>query len=117
MRVTLRIRRFDPERGREPRWVAYQLDADPFDRVLDLLRRVREQQDGTLAFRHSCGHGVCGSDAMLINGHNRLACQTLVRHLGDRITVAPLPAFRVIKDWWWTWSLSSPRSAPSCPTW
>lgn len=98
MRVELRIRRFNPERDQGPRWVTYGLDADPFDRVLDLLRRVREQHDGTLAFRHSCGHGVCGSDAMLINGRNRLACQTLVRDLGNRITVAPLPAFQVIKD-------------------
>lgn len=98
MRVELRIRRFNPERDPGPRWIRYEVEASPFDRVLDLLRRVREEYDGTLAFRSSCGHGMCGSDAMLINGRNRLACQTLVRDLGGRITVAPLPAFRVIKD-------------------
>ena len=62
------------------------------DRVLDLLHRVKYEQDGTLTFRRSCAHGVCGSDAMLINGRNRLACKIRVEQLGKRrITVAPLP--------------------------
>ena len=62
------------------------------DRVLDLLHKVKYEQDGTLTFRRSCAHGVCGSDAMLINGRNRLACKIRVDQLGKRrITVAPLP--------------------------
>lgn len=98
MRVQLRVRRFNPERAVRSWWAHYELEAGPFDRVLDLLRRVRERYDGTLVFRSSCGHGMRGSDAMLINGRNRLACQTLVRDLGGRITVAPLVAFGVVKD-------------------
>ena len=52
------------------------------DRVLDLLHPVKYEQDGTLTFRRSCAHGVCGSDAMLINGRNRLACKIRVDQLG-----------------------------------
>ncbi len=69
------------------------------DRVLDLLHKVKYEQDGTLTFRRSCAHGVCGSDAMLINGRNRLACKIRVDQLGGRkITVAPLPGLPLMKD-------------------
>jgi succinate dehydrogenase / fumarate reductase, iron-sulfur subunit len=67
--------------------------------VLDLLEYVRGDVDGTLAFRRSCAHGVCGSDAMRINGRNYLACKVLVRDLKPgQITVEPLLGLRVIKD-------------------
>ena len=93
MDVTLRIRRYNPEADREPHWETYLVEAEPTDRVLDLLHQVKWYQDGTLTFRRSCAHGVCGSDAMLINGRNRLACKIRVEQLGKRrITVAPLPA-------------------------
>jgi succinate dehydrogenase / fumarate reductase iron-sulfur subunit len=99
MQVDLRILRYDPERDASPHWDAYTVEAEPMDRVLDLLHRVKYEQDGTLTFRRSCAHGVCGSDAMLINGRNRLACKIRVDQLGRRrITVAPLPGLPVIKD-------------------
>ena len=53
------------------------------DRVLDALHQIKWYQDGSLTFRRSCAHGVCGSDAMRINGVNRLACKVLVKDLGD----------------------------------
>jgi len=77
---------------------ARENEADLTDRVLDVLHDVKWHQDGTLTFRRSCAHGVCGSDAMLINGRNRLACKVLVKDLGRRITVEPLRGFPVIKD-------------------
>ena len=100
MQVEIRILRFDPERDEKAHWEAYTVEADPkMDRVLDLLNRVKYKQDGTLTFRRSCAHGVCGSDAMLINGRNRLACKLRIEQLGKRrITVAPLPGLPVIKD-------------------
>ncbi len=100
MHVDLRILRYDPERDSKPHWESYTVECDPkLDRVLDLLHRVKYEQDGTLTFRRSCAHGVCGSDAMLINGRNRLACKLRVEQLGKRrITVAPLPGLPVIKD-------------------
>ena len=100
MQVDLRILRYDPERDEKPHWEAYTVESDPkMDRVLDLLHRVKYEQDGSLTFRRSCAHGVCGSDAMLINGRNRLACKIRVEQLGKRrITVAPLPGLPVVKD-------------------
>ena len=49
--------------------------------VLDALHKIKWEQDGTLSFRRSCAHGICGSDAMRINGRNRLACKTLIKDL------------------------------------
>ncbi len=99
MQVELGILRYDPERDSAPHWETYRVDVAPMDRVLDLLHKVKYEQDGTLTFRRSCAHGVCGSDAMLINGRNRLACKMRVDQLGKkRITVAPLPGLPVVKD-------------------
>ena len=98
MRLQLRIRRFDPEADDEPHWEEYHVKAEPTDRVLDLLHQVKWFQDGTLTFRRSCAHGVCGSDAMLINGRNRLACEYLVRDAGNRITVEAIRGMPLVKD-------------------
>ncbi|MCJ7710752.1 MAG: succinate dehydrogenase iron-sulfur subunit, partial [Chloroflexi bacterium] len=99
MHVELRVLRYDPERDTKPHEETFQVEAGPMDRVLDLLHKVKYEQDGTLTFRRSCGHGVCGSDAMLINGRNRLACKIRVDQLGGKkITVAPLPGLPVMKD-------------------
>jgi succinate dehydrogenase / fumarate reductase iron-sulfur subunit len=98
MQVDLRILRFDPERDKRPHWERYRVEAGPMDRVLDVLHTVKYENDGSLTFRRSCAHGICGSDAMLINGRNRLACKIRVDQLGSRISVAPLPGLKVIKD-------------------
>ena len=98
MDVTLRIRRFNPEVDQQPHLETYQVPADPMDRVLDLLHWVKWNLDGSLTFRRSCAHGICGSDAMLINGTNRLACKVLVREVGDQVTVEPLRGLPVAKD-------------------
>src|SRR3970040_1163167 len=98
MQVTLRIRRYNPEHDRKPHLETYTVEGDPNDQVLDLLNRVKWEQDGTLSYRRSCGHGICGSDAMRINGVNRLACKVLVRDVGAEITVAPLLGMPVMKN-------------------
>ncbi|MFQ5696074.1 MAG: succinate dehydrogenase iron-sulfur subunit, partial [Terriglobia bacterium] len=98
MRIKLRVKRFERGKDREPYWSEYELEAEPTDRLLDALHDAKWHQDGTLAFRRSCAHGVCGSDAMLINGRNRLACKVLLRDLGAKITVEPLRGFPVIRD-------------------
>jgi len=98
MKVTVEILRFNPEKDAKPHWTSYEVEVEPSDRVLDALNAVKWRQDGTLALRSSCAHGVCGSDAMRINGINRLACKTLVRDVGARIVVEPLKGFPVIKD-------------------
>ena len=96
--VELRIKRFDPERDEGPHWETYEVEVEESDRVLDALHEVRWHQDGSLAFRRSCAHGVCGSDAMVVNGQNRLACVLLIRDVGRTITVEPLRGLRVLKD-------------------
>ncbi|HEX2094619.1 MAG TPA: succinate dehydrogenase iron-sulfur subunit [Longimicrobiaceae bacterium] len=96
--VTLRLLRYNPETDAEPAYREYRVEVEETDRVLDALHQVKWYQDGTLTYRRSCAHGVCGSDAMRINGVNRLACKVLMRDVGDRVTVEPLMGFRVIKD-------------------
>jgi succinate dehydrogenase / fumarate reductase iron-sulfur subunit len=99
MQVTLRVFRYNPEKDKKPHYETYQLEAQSTDRVLDLLEYVKNYYDGTLSFRRSCAHGICGSDAMRINGVNRLACKVLVKDIhGSKITVEPLLGLRVIKD-------------------
>ncbi|HEY7126362.1 MAG TPA: succinate dehydrogenase iron-sulfur subunit [Ktedonobacterales bacterium] len=98
MQITVKIRRFDPDKDKKPHWETYTLDADPMDRFVDVLNEIKWNRDGTLTYRRSCVHGVCGSDAMRINGRNMLACKVLVQDLGSKITVEPMLGFPVIKD-------------------
>ncbi|MFN2483753.1 MAG: succinate dehydrogenase iron-sulfur subunit [Candidatus Limnocylindria bacterium] len=98
MEVELRIQRFNPETDEEPHWEHYAVAAEGSDRVLDLLHRVKWFIDGTLTFRRSCAHGVCGSDAMMINGRNRLACEYLVKDAGSFISIEPMRGIPVVKD-------------------
>ena len=98
MEVTLKIFRYNPEKDKTWHYETYTLDAEPTDRVLDLLEKVKAYNDGTLSFRRSCAHGVCGSDAMRVNGRNYLACKVLVKDVGNKITVEPLLGMKVIKD-------------------
>jgi len=99
MQVTLRIFRYNPEKDKKPHYETYRVTAEPTDRVLDLLEYIKGNLDGTLSFRRSCAHGICGSDAMRINGRNYLACKVLVKDLKtDKITVEPLLGLKVIKD-------------------
>jgi len=98
--VTLRIQRFNPEVDAEAHFEEYQVLAHATDRVLDALHQIKWEQDGSLSFRRSCAHGVCGSDAMRINGKNRLACKTLIKDVNpDKpITVEPIKGLPVEKD-------------------
>lgn len=99
MDMKFRIFRFDPEVDSRPRYREYDVSAEPGERILDCLNRIRWEQDGTLSYRMSCGHGVCGSDGMRINGVCALACQKLVKdYSGGEVLVEPLPFFRVVKD-------------------
>jgi succinate dehydrogenase / fumarate reductase iron-sulfur subunit len=96
--VELEIKRFDPEHDSKPHWDTFTVEVESTDRVLDALHQVKWFQDGTLTFRRSCGHGVCGSDAMIINGTNQLACAVLIQDAGPRISIEPIRGLPVIKD-------------------
>src|SRR5262249_89059 len=100
MDITLRIRRFNPEQDKKPYWGSYVLkDCIPTNRILDLLHRIKWEQDGTLTLRRSCAQGICGSDAMRINGRNRLACKVLISELGENATIKmePISGLKEIK--------------------
>ncbi len=98
--VTFRIRRFNPEISEDAVWEDFRIDIDPKERVLDGLHKIKWEQDGTLTFRRSCAHGICGSDAMRINGKNRLACKTLIKDINPEkpITVEAIKGLTVLKD-------------------
>ncbi len=99
MQVTLKIFRYNPEKDKKPYFGKYTLEADPTDRILDLLERIKGEEDGTLSFRRSCAHGVCGSDAIRVNGVNRLACKVLVQDVNsNKITLEPVLGLPIIKD-------------------
>ncbi len=101
MDVTFRIKRYNPELpGQEkPYWQEFTLtNVAEKDRVLELLHRIKWEQDGTLTMRRSCSHGICGSDAMRINGINALACKLLIRDVGTKVTIEPILGLPVLKD-------------------
>jgi succinate dehydrogenase / fumarate reductase iron-sulfur subunit len=97
MRV-FNIYRYDPDKDVAPRMQRYQIDVHPGDRMLlDVLIRLKAM-DPTLSFRRSCREGVCGSDAMNINGKNGLACLTNMTTLPQTVTLKPLPGLPVVRD-------------------
>ncbi len=99
MQIQLKVFRYQPEKSDKPYYDTFEVKAEPTDRVLDLLEYVRGDIDGTLSFRRSCAHGVCGSDAMRINGRNKLACKVLVKDLDtNEITVEPILGLKVQRD-------------------
>src|SRR3990172_1662238 len=102
MKITLKIQRFNKEKDEKPYFQEFELEAEPTDRLLDALMSVVTNLDGSLGLRKSCAHGICGSDAMVINGIERLACKTLIKDVADdnnsAITVEPLRCMPVQKD-------------------
>ena len=85
------IYRYNPDADRKPRMQDYDIALEPSDRMLlDALVRVKEVDD-TFSFRRSCREGVCGSDAMNVNGKNRLACITKLNEVKEPVVIRPLP--------------------------
>lgn len=102
MKITLEIQRYDPQKGKTPYFETYEIEMDGEDRLLDALMKIKQSLDPTLGFRKSCAHGVCGSDAMRINGLERLACKTLIKDVinkdGSPIKIEPLQTLPIQKD-------------------
>ena len=102
MEIILKIQRFNPEKDEPPAYQRFRVEVEPTDRILDALMHIKLFQDGSLGFRKSCAHGVCGSDAMRINGQDRLACKTLVKDVaesdGAEVIIDPLTHFPIQRD-------------------
>ncbi|ROR32118.1 succinate dehydrogenase iron-sulfur subunit [Inmirania thermothiophila] len=91
------IYRYNPDKDSGPYMQEYDIEVQPEWMVRDALIAIKAR-DESLTFRHSCGEGVCGSDALNINGSNRLACITPVRELAEPVTIRPVPGLPVIRD-------------------
>lgn len=96
--VSFKIYRYDPDRDEKPYMQDITVELEPSDKkLLDALVRLRAKDD-SMSFRRSCREGVCGSDAMNINGKNGLACVTTMKSLERLVTLKPLPGLPVIRD-------------------
>ncbi|MCE5180437.1 MAG: succinate dehydrogenase iron-sulfur subunit [Betaproteobacteria bacterium] len=92
------IYRYNPETDASPHMQDYELDIDAGDMMLLDAILLLKAQDESLSVRRSCREGVCGSDAMNINGRNGLACITPLSELAQPIELRPLPGMPVIRD-------------------
>src|SRR6476620_3589932 len=96
--MKFRIYRYDPDQDSKPRMQDYDVEMQPADRMLlDALIRIKSIDD-SLSLRRSCREGVCGSDAMNINGKNGLACITKIVDLKEPVVIKPLPGLPIIRD-------------------
>jgi succinate dehydrogenase / fumarate reductase iron-sulfur subunit len=101
MMVTMRVQRFNPDVDKKPYLQNFQLEWRQGMTILDALHDIKADQDGSVTFRRSCRHAICGSCAMNVNGKNMLVCDTpLKAHLNSKneITIRPLPYLPIIKD-------------------
>ncbi len=97
--VRFSIYRYDPDKDARPYMQTLDVELEPTDKMLlDALMRIKQSNDDSLAYRRSCREGVCGSDAMNINGKNGLACVTNLLDLEQPIVLRPLPGLPVIRD-------------------
>lgn len=97
--VRFSIYRYDPDKDSKPYMQDLTVELLPTDKMLlDALFRIKLDKDDSLAWRRSCREGVCGSDAMNINGKNGLACTTNMRELQEPVVLKPLPGLPVIRD-------------------
>src|ERR687884_1611267 len=97
--VKFQIYRYDPDKDDKPYMQDLTVELQDTDKMLlDALQRIKADVDDSLALRRSCREGVCGSDAMNINGKNGLACITNLKELKEPVELRPLPGLPVIRD-------------------
>ena len=99
--ATIRIQRFNPEKDKKPHLQSFKVAYTRDTTILDALHEIKTHQDGSVTFRRSCRHGICGSCAMNVNGKNMLVCNTPLKNELDRkgrVTIRPLPYLPIIKD-------------------
>lgn len=99
--ATVRIKRFNPEKDKKPHWEEYEVEVTPEKTVLGALEELKAEVDGSITFRRSCRHAICGSCAMMVNRQNELICTKPLAEALDkngRVMIEPLPYLPVIKD-------------------
>jgi len=101
MKATIQVQRFNPDIDKKPRMQEFIIEPEKDTTVLDALHMIKTEKDGSLTYRRSCRHAICGSCAMHVNGKNILVCKTPLREVLDgklRVTIKPLPYLPIIKD-------------------
>jgi len=105
--ITVRIKRYNPDIDKKPHWQNYKIELTAEKTVLDALEEIKAEQDGSVTFRRSCRHGICGSCAMMVNRRNSLVCVKPLHEAANEndfldpkntVTIEPLPYLPVIKD-------------------
>src|ERR1035437_8470631 len=97
--LKLQIYRYDPDKDAKPYMQDVTVELQDSDKMLlDALQRIKADVDDSLSVRRSCREGVCGSDAMNINGKNGLACTTNLNEVTEPVVLRPLPGLPVIRD-------------------
>ncbi|OFS82248.1 Succinate dehydrogenase iron-sulfur subunit [Oligella urethralis] len=97
--VKFEIYRYDPDKDERPYMQKLDVELKPTDKMLlDAIVRIKNDVDDSISIRRSCREGVCGSDAMNVNGKNTLACITNLNDLKEPIVLRPLPGLPVIRD-------------------
>ncbi|MFQ5340957.1 MAG: succinate dehydrogenase/fumarate reductase iron-sulfur subunit [Anaerolineae bacterium] len=99
--VTVRIQRYNPDVDERPYFDEFQVSMTPDTTILDALHHIKTEQDGSVTFRRSCRHAICGSCAMNVNGRNTLVCNTPLKNEVDnqgKVTIRPLSYLPIIKD-------------------
>jgi succinate dehydrogenase / fumarate reductase iron-sulfur subunit len=97
----VRIQRFNPDTDQKPYLKEYRVEMTQGMTILDALHKIKTEQDGSVTYRRSCRHGICGSCAMNVNGSNMLVCEKPLKEHVDgkgRVTIRPLPYLPIIKD-------------------
>ena len=93
------VYRWSPDENKNPREDTFEVDLNTCgNKVLDVLNKIKNEIDSSLAFRKSCAHGVCGSCAMNVDGVNTLSCMKSHKDIKGDIRIFPLPHLKVIKD-------------------
>jgi succinate dehydrogenase / fumarate reductase iron-sulfur subunit len=99
--AVVRVQRFNPDTDKKPRFQDYQVSYTRETTLLDALHEIKTHQDGSLTYRRSCRHAICGSCAMNVNGKNMLVCNSPLQHHVNKkglVTIRPLPYLPIIKD-------------------
>lgn len=99
--ANVKIKRFNPDLDKKPYWQTFQVEMTPETTVLSALEDIKANQDGSLTFRRSCRHAICGSCAMMINRKNTLVCTKPLAEVLDKkneVMIEPLPYLPIIKD-------------------
>ena len=97
--VTLKIKKFKPNKDSSSSYQNYQVPVEKWTTVLDALLDAKQNLDHSIGVRYSCRQASCGSCGMKINGKPKLACFTKISELdSSEIVLEPMDNFPITRD-------------------